>query len=150
MKWIFKIFIIFVFCGFYVRYKPEFKKTILDKHLQFRLVRVSIEINLILTCRSCSKSWSTGLGRDTINYLRQQVGGVIFDVGSHVKPKRLQRTKSFGLRWKFSPQSTSPKNYTNPILQHGWIVDRCDAQKNLTICFFVKWKMKIVYETYNW
>ena len=64
MKWIFKIFIIFVFCGFYVRYKQKFKKTILDKHLQFRLVRVSIEVNLILTCRSCSKLWSTGLGRD--------------------------------------------------------------------------------------
>ena len=67
MKWIFKIFIIFVFCGFYVRYKQEFKKTILDKHLQFRLVRVSIEINLILTYRSCSKLWSTGLGRDRAN-----------------------------------------------------------------------------------
>ena len=36
--------------------------------------------------------------------IRQQVGGVFFDVGSHVKPKRLQRTKSFGLRWKLSPQ----------------------------------------------
>ena len=72
MKWIFKIFIIFVFCGFYVRYKQEFKKTILDKHLQFRLVRVNIEVNLILTCRSCSKLRSTGLGRDTspMNYVR--------------------------------------------------------------------------------
>ena len=32
------------------------------------------------------------------------MGGVFFDVGSHVKPKRLQRTKSFGLRWKLSLQ----------------------------------------------
>ena len=30
--------------------------------------------------------------------IRQQVGEVIFDVESYVKPKRLQRTKSFGLR----------------------------------------------------
>ena len=64
MKWIFKIFIIFVFCGFYVRYKQEFKKAILDKHPLFRLVRVNMEVNLILTCRSCSKLWSTGLGCD--------------------------------------------------------------------------------------
>ena len=39
---------------------------IFDKHLQFWLVRVSIELNLILTCLSCSKFWSTGLGRDSL------------------------------------------------------------------------------------
>ena len=37
---------------------------IFDKHLKLKLVRVSIEVNLILTCRSCSKFWSTSLGRD--------------------------------------------------------------------------------------
>ena len=37
---------------------------IFDKHLKLKLVRVSIEVNLILTCRSCSKFWSTSLGYD--------------------------------------------------------------------------------------
>ena len=64
MKWSFKVFIIFVYCGFYARKLAGIQETILDKYLQFRLVRVSIEVNLILTCRSCSKLWSTGLGRD--------------------------------------------------------------------------------------
>ena len=38
------------------------------------------------------------LKRFSFTLISQQVGGVIFDVGSHAKPKRLQRTKSFGLR----------------------------------------------------
>ena len=46
--------------------KKEYKKRIFDKHIQLKLVRVSIEVNLILTCWSCSKFWSTSLGRDTI------------------------------------------------------------------------------------
>ena len=41
------------------------KESIFDKHLQIKLVRVSIEVNLILTCRSCSKFWSTGLAHDS-------------------------------------------------------------------------------------
>ena len=39
---------------------------IFDKHLQLKLVRVSIEVNLILTYWSCSKFWSTSLGRDRL------------------------------------------------------------------------------------
>ena len=35
-----------------------------DKHLQLKLVCISIKVNFILTCQSCSKFWSTGLGRD--------------------------------------------------------------------------------------
>ena len=45
----------FVNYDFYARKQKGIQETIFDKHLQLKLVRVSIEVNLILTCRSCSK-----------------------------------------------------------------------------------------------
>ena len=54
------------FCILWLLCKKQagIQENILDKQLQFRLVRVSIEVNLILTCWSCSKFWSIGLRRD--------------------------------------------------------------------------------------
>ena len=42
----------FVNYDFYARKQKGIQETIFDKQLRFKFVRVSIEVNLILTCRS--------------------------------------------------------------------------------------------------